>query len=153
MLAAAASSGGVMSAMPAQLQIAKAGATENCCSLREARIAVSSQAAMMDDEKNGGPNFLQAWRLYNHMSQEKLAAEVGTTAAVISLLESGDRALSAKWLRRLAPVLKTTPGRLLDHHPDDVDQEVMAFFSNVSQFQKRQIIEIAKAITKTGSED
>ncbi len=55
------------------------------------------------------------------MSQEQLAEKVGTAGNVIGLLESGDRGLSHKWLLKLAPVLGTTPGFLLDHDPNHLD--------------------------------
>lgn len=62
-------------------------------------------------------NHLRAWREHRGLTQAQLAAVVGTEGSVISLLESGDRRLSDKWLRRLAPVLGTTPGFLLDYNP------------------------------------
>ena len=71
------------------------------------------------------PNFLRAWREYRGMTQAKLAEAVDTTGAVISLLEAGERGLSDKWLRRLAPVLGTTPGHLLDMDPHDVDHDLI----------------------------
>lgn len=55
------------------------------------------------------------------MTQEQLANEIGTAANVISLLESGERGLSHKWLLKLAPALGTTPGFLLDHDPYKLD--------------------------------
>lgn len=51
------------------------------------------------------------------MTQEQLAERVGTAGNVIGLIESGQRGLSDKWLRKLAPELGTTPGFLLDHSP------------------------------------
>lgn len=69
---------------------------------------------------NDGPNYLRAWREHRHLTQEKLADKVGTTKSVISNLELGERGLSGKWLRRLAPALETQPGLLLDYHPDTV---------------------------------
>jgi DNA-binding XRE family transcriptional regulator len=59
----------------------------------------------MDQAKNGGPNHLKAWRLFRKLTQEQLAGAVGTTQHQIAFLENGDRALSAKWLRRLAPAV------------------------------------------------
>ena len=64
-------------------------------------------------------NHLRAWREYRGMTQAQLASIIGTEGSVISLLESGDRSLSDKWLRRLAPPLGTTPGFLLDYAPED----------------------------------
>lgn len=105
----------------------------------------------MDDRKNGGPNHLQAWREFKRMSQEELAEGAGTTGSVISLLESGERGLSAKWLRRLAPVLGTTPGMLLDHDPRELDSDVIDMWAHAPINKQRQIAEITKTILRDGS--
>jgi transcriptional regulator with XRE-family HTH domain len=65
-------------------------------------------------------NHLRAWREFRGLTQAQLAELVDTSDNVISMLESGDRQLSPNWLRRLAPVLGTTPGFLLDHGPYDI---------------------------------
>lgn len=107
----------------------------------------------MDDRKNGGPNYLQAWREFKRMSQEELAEKAGTTGSVISLLESGERGLSAKWLRRLAPALGTTPGMLLDHDPRELDSDVIDMWSHAPPHQRRQIAEITRTILRSGTDD
>ncbi len=56
------------------------------------------------------------------MTQEALAEAVGASKATIGHLESGERRLSDKWLQKLAPVLGTTMGRLLETHPSQVDE-------------------------------
>lgn len=107
----------------------------------------------METEKNQGPNFLQAWRKFRDMTQDELAEAVGTTKAVISLLESGQRPLSAKWLRKLAPVLKTTPGHLLDHDPAEMSADIFDIWMHADSRQRRQIADIAKTIVRTGTDD
>ena len=39
------------------------------------------------------------------MTQQQLAKAAGTTSAVISLLETGARPVSDRWLQKLAPIL------------------------------------------------
>lgn len=95
-------------------------------------------------------NHLQAWREHNRMTQQQLADKVGTTAGVISLLEAGERGLSAKWLRKLAPHLNTTPGRLLDHHPADVPSEFMRIWSTVDPDQQQQALRVLETFRKRG---
>lgn len=108
----------------------------------------------MDSEnKNGGPNFLRAWRLYRKMTQEELAEAVGTNANMIQYLETGERGLSAKWLRRLAPALETTQGMLLEHDPNELDADIHDFWVGASEHQRRQIIDIVRAIVRTGTND
>ena len=92
------------------------------------------------------PNFLRAWREYRGLTQAKLAEAVDTTGAVISLLEAGERGLSDKWLRRLAPVLGTTPGNLLDMDPHDVDHDIFEIFNSMSKEMQEQAKSILRAL-------
>lgn len=106
----------------------------------------------MDADKNGGPNFLRAWREFRGLTQEQLADAVGTNANMVQYLETGERGLSSKWLRRLAPVLKTTPGMLLDHDPATLDSDIVDIWVNGDARQRRQLSEIAKALVRTGTD-
>ncbi len=83
--------------------------------------------------KREAPNHLRAWRLHRHLTQEALADKIGTTKAVIGNLENGDRGLSDKWLRRLAPALGTTPGYLLDHDPGDLPTDILDIWADVPE--------------------
>lgn len=96
-------------------------------------------------------NHLKAWRKFRHFTQEELAEKVGTTKAVISNLEVGERGLSDKWLRRLAPVLGTTPGFLLDHDPEDLDTAFLEAAMAVPPERRQQALEILKTF-KTGTD-
>jgi len=102
--------------------------------------------------KNGGPNFLKAWREYRKLSQEELAEKVGTTASMISMLETEQRGLSAKWLRRLAPALNTTPGHLLDLDPETVDTDVIDIWSAIADRDKERAKQVLLAF-RTGTHD
>jgi transcriptional regulator with XRE-family HTH domain len=62
---------------------------------------------------DGRPNRLREWRRIRGLTQDQLAQKVGTTKAVISNLERGDRGLSADWLLKLGPALGVDPGALL----------------------------------------
>ena len=103
------------------------------------------------DDKNGGPNFLRQWRTFRKLTQEQLAEAVGTNANMIQYLETGERGLSAKWLRRLAPALDTTPGMLLDHDPHELDSDVIDIWAHAGERERRQLSEIAKTLIKTGT--
>jgi transcriptional regulator with XRE-family HTH domain len=93
-------------------------------------------------------NHLRAWRLFRHLSQEQLAEIVGTTGNVISLLESGDRGLSDKWLRRLAPALSTRPGFLLEFDPNSVELNFLQAASEIPPENRDQAIVILKTFTR-----
>lgn len=94
-------------------------------------------------------NFLRAWREHRRLTQAKLAEAVGTTGAVISLLESGERGLSDRWLRKLAPVLGTRPGHLLDVDPHEVDTDVLEIWANTPEAKRPQLL----AVMNTFRED
>ena len=101
----------------------------------------------MSDE---GPNYLKAWRTFRRMTQQQLADKVEppTTKSVIAALESGQNGVSAKWLRRLAPVLQTTPGFLLDRDPSDIDSEWAAATDAVPAEKRADAIAILKVLSR-----
>jgi transcriptional regulator with XRE-family HTH domain len=85
-------------------------------------------------------NHLRAWREFRGMTQTQLAAKVGTQGSVISLLESGDRRLSDKWLHRLAPVLGIRAGHLLDYDPEQADLSLMDALSLIPEAQRPDVL-------------
>lgn len=106
-------------------------------------------ADMVDsDETNAGPNHLAAWREFAGLSQEKLAELVGTSQGMIGHLETDRRQLTAKWLRRLAPVLGTTPGWLLDHDPKDIPRDIFDMWRQSDEGTRRQIVSVMAALVK-----
>lgn len=101
------------------------------------------------EETNGGPNHLQAWRKFRRLTQQALADKVvpPTTKQVIAALESGQNGLSAKWLRRLAPALDTTPGLLLDHNPNDLDARWTETTGSVPPERREEAMQILQVLT------
>ena len=79
------------------------------------------------------------------MTQAKLAEAVGTTGAVISLLESGDRGLSDKWLRKLAPVLGTRPGHLLEVDPAETSNDILDIWADIPEERREQARDVLMA--------
>ena len=122
---------------------------------RNALIVGKSQNADMDDEEdiNGGPNHLGAWMRYRKVNGAQLAKALDITPGMVSDLKNSNRALSAKWLRRIAPVLETTPGMILDHDPTVLDTDVIDMWAHASIGKRRQIAEITRTILKSGTDD
>ena len=89
-------------------------------------------------------NYLRAWREYRSLTQARLAEAVGTTGAVISLLESGERGLSDKWLRKLAPVLGTRPGHLLEVDPESVNDDIFDIWADIPEERRDQARDVLK---------
>lgn len=108
-----------------------------------------------DDDKNGGPNHLKAWMSFRKVKGNQLAEALGgnVTPGMVSDLANSKRALSAKWLRRIAPLLRTTPGLLLDHDPHDLDSDIIEIWVSAGLREKQQISGAAKAIVgNTGTD-
>lgn len=101
---------------------------------------------MADADKNGGPNHLAAWRDFRKLTQADLAEKVGTNANMISYLESGERGLSLKWLRRLAPALDTNVGMLAQYDPRELDADLIDIWATVSTREQAKLVELAKLL-------
>lgn len=93
-------------------------------------------------------NFLAAWRKHRRMTQQQLADAIGTSGSVISQLESGTTKLSPKWLRRLAPVLNTTPGFLLEYHPDEVPTDMLDVWRSIPEDRREQALDVLKTFVR-----
>lgn len=118
--------------------------------VRDGKIARSQTARMGKRAAKESTNHLRAWREFRRMTQEELAAKVGTAGNVIGLLESGERGLSHKWLLKLAPALHTSPGHLLDYDPNDIDRMFIEAALEVPREKRDQAFEILKTF-KTGT--
>jgi transcriptional regulator with XRE-family HTH domain len=92
-------------------------------------------------------NHLRAWREFRKMTQQALGEAAGTTGNVISQLESGERGLSHKWLVRLAPILETTPGFLLDHKPEDLDSDYVRTALGIPMANRPHVLEILRTFS------
>lgn len=97
-------------------------------------------------------NHLRAWREFRALTQAELAERVGTTDNVISLLESGGRRLSDKWLYKLAPALGTRPGFLLEFNPGDADLSILEAITEMDSTRKPEALRLLR-VFKTGTED
>lgn len=126
----------------------------NCNSVEVLPNAQPWQIAGMDSQdKNGGPNYLREWRAYRKLTQAELAGRIKTSTNMIQYLESGERGLSAKWLRKLADALDTTPGMVLEHDPSEMNADILDIWSHASKRQRAQITDVAKALIRTGTGD
>jgi len=126
----------------------------NCHSLCVSANRLACDDLQMDDQdKNGGPNYLKQWRLFRGLTQQQVASAVETNANMIQYLKNGERGLSAKWLHKLAPILNTTSGMILEHDPYELDSDIIEIWATASNREKRQIADVAKAILRTGTDD
>lgn len=97
-------------------------------------------------------NHLRAWRKFRHMTLDEVAAEIGSTKAVVQQLEVGRMSLSHKWLIKLAPVLGTTPGMLLDHDPNDLPTSVLETWAAIPAEDQAQALRVLESFKRTGTD-
>ena len=101
------------------------------------------------DEKT--PHYLREWRKFRNLTQQELADELGTSKSVISDMERGALQLSPKWLRRIAPVLKTQPGHILDHDPESLDSDIIDIWSRIDLTDRAQAARVLSSFVKSGT--
>lgn len=112
---------------------------------------VTHTGVMDSEDKNGGPNHLRAWREFRGLTLAELAEAVGTNSNMIGYLESGERSLSLKWLRRLAPALDTNVGMLAQYDPNELDKDLIEIWATASTRDRAKVVEVAKLIVKDES--
>jgi transcriptional regulator with XRE-family HTH domain len=115
-----------------------------CAPCDDTDLVVCHNATVPEDR-----NYLRQWRDKAKLSQEELAERVGTTKSVISLLENEKRPLSAKWLRKLAEALGTTPGRILDVNPDETNADVLDIWDHIRVKDRATAIRVLRSLTGT----
>lgn len=109
--------------------------------------------------------FIRAWRKrIPNLTLEKVAdrmeqlatkrkinkRSVITTASGLSMLENGQRRYTQETLELLAEVLQTDVASLLTRDPGDGDT-IWAVWQEAKPGQRRQIVEIAKTLIRTGT--
>ncbi|PZU71295.1 MAG: hypothetical protein DI531_16095 [Brevundimonas sp.] len=97
-------------------------------------------------------NYLRAWRKFRHMTLDEVADAIGSTKATVQQLEVGRMSLSHKWLLKIAPVLGTTPGMLLDHDPNDLPTSVLETWAAIAAEDKPQALKVLESFKRTGTE-
>lgn len=97
-------------------------------------------------------NHLRAWRKFRHLTLDEVADAIGSTKATVQQLEVGRMTLSHKWLVKIAPVLGTTPGMLLDHDPNDLPTSVLETWAAIPTEDQPKALEMLKVFSRTGTD-
>lgn len=106
-----------------------------------------------EPESTGPAHYVRAWRQYRKMTQDQLADLARTNKSTISSIETGAYDLSSKMRRVLAGALNTTPGRLIDIDPREVDPDSLDRFMRASRENRETIIRVVDMVLaeKTGT--
>ena len=96
--------------------------------------------------------FLKQWRKHRGYTQERLAEMTNLSKPYISQLESGVRQFTHETLVVLAEALSCDPADLIMRDPSEPDG-IWSVWETLSGPQRRQVVEIAKTLKKTGTGD
>ena len=94
---------------------------------------------------------IRNWRKHRNLTLEQMADALDMSASHLSMLERGKRGYTQETLERIAAVLKTDTGSLLTVDPLSEPYSMWTVWAEAKPAQKRQIVEIAKALIKTGT--
>jgi transcriptional regulator with XRE-family HTH domain len=94
--------------------------------------------------------FFKEWRKKHDMTQQQLADELGTTKTRVSMKENGKEPYDQDYLEALANAVKAEDvASLLVRNPFD-PEPIWLIWDQAKPAQRRQIIEVAKALLKPG---
>lgn len=94
--------------------------------------------------------FVKEWRQFRGLTQEQLAERAGMSVGNVSQLERGLQGYSTEGLERLADALACDPAHILMVDPTK-DEAIWSIWEKAGEGQRRQIVEHAKIIIKTGT--
>lgn len=112
------------------------------------KFPLSRQALSM--LKRRRRTYIKQWRKHRGLSQEQLADRINMTAGNLSMIERGLTNYTQETLERMADALNCEPADLLMRNPADPDA-IWTIWDEAKPAQKKQIIEVSRALIKTGS--
>jgi len=100
--------------------------------------------------KNRLRHFIREWRLHRGLTQEKLADRLETTKANISRIENLKQGYTQDFLEACAVALRTEATNLINRDPTD-PEGIWSLWDQAKPAERRQIVEIAKTLLRTGT--
>lgn len=121
----------------------------------------------MPRRKDRKPHYLREWRAFNDLTLEAVVEKIGLlssewasadptaramtmTHATLSRIERAKLPYNQHLLELLADIYKTDEASLLMRDPTEPDS-IWSIWDQLKQPEKRQVVEIAKTIRRTGS--
>lgn len=97
------------------------------------------------------PTFIQKWRKYRGLSQQRLADRVGMTGGNLSEIENGNTAYTQATLEALAEALNCEPADLIMRDPTDVEAP-WSIWERLKPAQRKQAIRLLRALEDESTE-
>lgn len=100
--------------------------------------------------------FIREWRKHRNLTLEQLSSRLEELGlhdlgpSHLSMLERGQRAYTQQTLEALSEALQTDVASLLMRDPTDPDA-IWSVWDQAKPGQRKQIVEIAKTLIKTGT--
>lgn len=95
------------------------------------------------------PPFIRQWRESKGLSLEALAERVPMDKGNLSKVERGLLPYNQEMLERLADALQTDPASLIMREPG---AQIWSIWDRASPGVRRQIVEVAEALVRTGTD-
>lgn len=99
----------------------------------------------------GKRHFLREWRKSKHLSQEQVEEATGIDRTIISKVETGKLRYDQPMLETLSELYGCTPADLIMRNPLEPDS-IYSIWDNAKPAERRQIVEIARTLLRTGSD-
>lgn len=125
--------------------------SENFTHARWSGGAEAGHPCLMLQKRRFRRTYIREWRQHRGLTLEQLADRVDMTASHLSMFERGQRGYAQNTLEALAEALQTDPASLLMRKPGD--DEIWSLWDQAKPGTRRQITEIAKTLTRTGTDD
>lgn len=102
-------------------------------------------------KKKVARHFIRAWRKHRNLTLEQLADRLGVTHGALSQLERGITNYTQPMIEALADALQCEPADLIMRDPSDPDG-IWSIWDHAKPGERRQIVDVAKALLKTGND-
>ena len=117
------------------------------CGYMDGSVGRRHPYAMLKSKRR--KTFIKEWRKFRGLTQEQLAERVDMSPGNVSLIERGLQNYTQDTLEAFADVLNCEPSDLLNRNPLD-PEAIWSIWDHAKPGQRRQIVEIAKTLLKTG---
>lgn len=96
-------------------------------------------------------HFIKEWRKARGLTQEQLAERIGVTKSYVSKIEANKRRYDQPFLEAAAEVLRASPADLIMRDPLD-PEGIWSIWDTLAPTERRQVVEIAKTLKRTGTD-